>query len=153
MMKVFANPLDNLKEKNGIIKCRLCVKSFSDQEVAIKHIKTEHDTAKDLYETEDTSSDASVHDGSSSEDSDGSSGDEESEFQTNSDEDSDAIVTTTTNNNNNNSRKRAPRPLQTTLSHDSQELMHVRMSISKIVSDWRKMQRISTATLKWSTES
>ncbi|CAO1419358.1 unnamed protein product [Diamesa tonsa] len=157
MLKVFANPLDNLKEKNGIFKCRLCVQSFSDQEVAIKHIKTEHDTAKDLYETEDTGSDASVHDVSSSDDSDGSSGDEESEIQTNSEEDSDALVKSTNNNNNNNnnnnSRKRAPRPLQTTLSHDSQESMHVRMCISKIVGDWRKMQRISTATLKWTTES
>lgn len=151
MLEVIENPLDNLKEKNGIIKCRLCVKSFSDQEVAIKHIKTEHDTGKDLYETEDTCSDASVHDGSSS-DSDGSSGDEDSEVQTNSEEDSDPIVTSN-NNSNNNPRKRAPRPLQTTLSHDSQESTHVRMAISKIVADWRKMQRISTATLKWSTES
>lgn len=153
MLKVYANPLDNLKEKNGVFKCRLCVQSFKDQEVAINHVKSEHDTAKDLYETEDTGSDASVHDGSSSDESDGSSGDEESEFQTNSDDDSDVILTTSTNNNNNNSRKRAPRPLQTTLSHDSQELMHVRMCISKIVGDLRKMQRISTATLKWSLES
>ena len=147
MLKVLSNPLDNLKVKNGIIKCRLCVKSFSDQDVAINHIKTDHDTAKDLYETEDTGSDASVDDGSSSEDSDGSSGDVESVIQTNSDADSEAIVT------NNNPRKRAPRPLQITLSNDSQELMHVRMSISKVVAEWRKMQKISTATLEWSTES
>ncbi|CAO1419015.1 unnamed protein product [Diamesa serratosioi] len=146
MLKVFANPLDNLKVKNGIIKCRLCVQSFTDQDVAINHIKTDHEAAKDLFETDDSASDASVHDGSS-EESDGSSGDEESEFQTNSDEDSDVAF------NHNNVRKRAARPLQTTLPHDSYEMSHVKMAISKVVADWRKMQRITTATLKWTTES
>lgn len=150
MLKVFANPLDNLKEKNGVFKCRLCVQTFNDQETAINHIKTEHekDNAKDLFEENDTGSDASVNDGSSSED-DGSSGDEESEVHTNSEEDSDNLMKT-----NNNSRKRAPRPLQVTqLTHDSHELTHVRFAISKVVGDLRKLQKISTVTFKWTSES
>lgn len=146
MLKVFTNPLDNLKEKNGVFKCRLCVQTFKDQETAINHIKTEHETAKDLYEDDDTSSDASVHDGSSSED--GSSGDEESEVHTNSEEDLDNLI-----KSNNNSRKRAPRPLQVTLTHDSHESTHVRMAIFKVVADLRKMQKISTVTFKWTSES
>ena len=154
MLKVFVNPLDNLKEKNGVFKCRLCVQSFSNQDVAINHIKTEHEQI-DLIDTDDSASDASVNENSTSGESDGSSGDEESEIQTNSDHDGDVAfsVNNINNNNNNNSRKRAARPLHTSITHDSNEQIHVKICISNVVNELRKIHRISTETLKWTTES